>query len=252
MLAHAHQVQAEPAKSASFLYQLSPNELAQEFINIQVGKQKIHALYKANKGKQALGAVILLHDAFAHINDDPIISGLRTYLPNHGWASLSLETPFTTYEALPLTQNELSAEIKTRANEAIQFLREQGFQQIAIIGEGLGATLASHVAANVTDGSILTVVCINSVQHPLLSAEIHPNEILARLEIPVLDLQISTTPLGASYTNNQLRHHTIKAGNPKYTWIHLPANNLHGGATPIKLRIRGWLQRQSSQLPLAP
>ncbi len=246
------QIQAGSVESARFLYQLGSAERAEELINIDTGKQRIHALYIANKGKQALGAVILLHDAYGQPNDAPLISGLRNYLPNHGWASLSLHTPFTAYETLPFTQNELVAEIKIRVDSAIKYLKEQGYKQFAIIGEGLGATLAANAAENVNQGPIFTVVCIDSVRHPQLSTENHPDNLLANLEIPALDLQIRTRPLGANYTENQNRRTAIKAGNPRYTWMHLPATHLQGRVTPIKLRVRGWLQRHSSQLTLVP
>ena len=90
------------------------------------------------------GLIILLHDVGGHANQKGVIQYLREFLPEHNWATLSLQMPLREASASPDDYLSLLPESKDRILAGLKFARDVKAEKIVIIGYGLGALMASN------------------------------------------------------------------------------------------------------------
>ena len=137
-----------------------------------------------------LGAVILLHGRGVHPDWPQVIQPLRTQLPEHGWATLSLQMPILDNDASYEDYVPLFSEVPARIQAGTEFLRQRHFKNVILIGHSLGANMATDFVARYHDPSIKGVVGIGMMGKPQ-PAEYQPLDNVAallRIHLPVLDV----------------------------------------------------------------
>ncbi|UCE88434.1 MAG: DUF3530 family protein [Pseudomonadota bacterium] len=148
---------------------------------------KFLAIYAEPDAPQARGAAILLHGIGVHPDWPEVVSPLRTGLPEHGWATLSLQMPVLPNEATLRDYVPLFAEVPARIQAGIAFLRKRKFDNIVIIAHSLGAAMgATFLAAHPDSGTRAFVAIGMSAlnEDPRMSTL----RALSKIHLPVLDL----------------------------------------------------------------
>lgn len=133
--------------------QLAKNNpsITQEWLTI--GDKKFLSLYLNANIPKAHGGVILLHGMAAHPDWPNVISPLRTRLPEHGWATLSLQMPILGRNTKPEQYVPLLEEVPARITAAIELMHSKGIYNVIILGHGLGATMAAYYLASPTQSA---------------------------------------------------------------------------------------------------
>jgi pimeloyl-ACP methyl ester carboxylesterase len=86
-------------------------------------------------------AVVVVHGI--GVNPDwGMIGTLRQRLPDHGYATLSIQMPVLAADAAPEAYADTFPEAVERLSLAVGYLREQGYRRIAIVSHSLGSRMA--------------------------------------------------------------------------------------------------------------
>ncbi|RLA03529.1 MAG: DUF3530 domain-containing protein [Gammaproteobacteria bacterium] len=104
--------------------------------------KKFLTLYTETEQVDSLGAVIILHPMDGHADQQKIINPLRTYLPAHHWATLSVQLPVLGLEASEREYYQLIDDARVRIQESLEFLLDKKVKNIVLIGYGLGGMMA--------------------------------------------------------------------------------------------------------------
>jgi alpha/beta superfamily hydrolase len=95
---------------------------------------------------EAKGGVIVVHGLGVH-PDFGMIGGIRTYLADAGYVTLSVQMPFL---AAGASRSDYAAALPAAAERigaAIAFLRTKGIAKIALVSHSMGATMANTYLA---------------------------------------------------------------------------------------------------------
>jgi len=130
-------------------------------------------------------AVILVHGIGVHPNWPDVIYPLRSGLLEQEITSLSIQMPILANEAEDADYGKLFAEVPGRMQAAIGFLRDAGYEQIAIVAHSMGAAMTSYFLSNSGDHGLRTTVLIGMGASNAWPGNI---EALGRITMPVLDL----------------------------------------------------------------
>jgi pimeloyl-ACP methyl ester carboxylesterase len=152
-------------------------------------------IYTPVRSGTPVGAVILLHGRGVHPDWPQVIQPLRTKLPEHGWATLSLQMPILDNDASYEDYVPLFKEVPARIKAGTEFLSKQHIDNVILIGHSLGANMATDYVAKHHDPRIKGVVGIGMMGKPR-PAEYQPLDNVAallRITLPVLDVYGSQT-----------------------------------------------------------
>ncbi len=156
-----------------------------ETVWINNGANKFFSIFIPDLTGQPKGAAIIVHDGNAHPDWPEVIHPLRTYLPHHGWATLSVHVPqIETIEEYTAIQNIVSSRIE----KASAYLREIGYKNIALLGHGTGAMAATRYLAANSNHDMRGFVAISlGVIESQYKADSIPKQ-LEKLALPMLDI----------------------------------------------------------------
>lgn len=154
---------------------------------LEAGGQKFLAIYTEDQTGEPKGGAIILHGIGVHPNWNEVIYPLRTELPNHGWATLSIQMPILPNEAEVKDYIPLIKEAAPRIQAAIAFLKARNIEPIVIIAHSLGATMASATLAEQGDLGLKGFVAIG-ISGSDLDPQLDTTAQLAKLKLPLLDL----------------------------------------------------------------
>ena len=90
---------------------------------------------------QARGAVIVVHGMGVH-PDWGVNNALRTSLAEHGYATLSIQMPVLDAGAKPGDYVGTFPEASARIDQAAAWLKDQGYERIAVVSHSLGGRMA--------------------------------------------------------------------------------------------------------------
>lgn len=128
------------------------------------------------------GGLILLHDRGGHPNWPSVIRPLREKLPKEGWATLSIYTP----QLDSVTDSdEITNRISAQINSAFDFLVNQGFSNVILIGHGSGASAGAMYLNN--NKGVQGFVAI-SLGTPVGTALPELEQTLENIGIPIFDI----------------------------------------------------------------
>lgn len=217
---------------------------------LEVGSAKTLYLYKPATGAPSRGTVILLHDLNGHADWPQVIRPLRELLPEHGWATFSLQLPGAVADGDP--QAYFSA-VADRITTAAQSIAKQSDQPILLLGVGTGASAGAWYLKNVPKNQLWGMVAISLRPLPQQTDQAVLED-LANLEKPVLEVyaegdhprvlegvaqrrRLAARPSAASPADRRP---------PKYRQMLVEGSDADyaGQADVLTKRIRGWMQSQ--------
>ncbi|MFW2373855.1 MAG: alpha/beta fold hydrolase [Gammaproteobacteria bacterium] len=188
MLALLHPAQASDlAKEQRWADQIVDDLIDGEAEWLDLGKHKALAIYTESATDDNKGGVIVIHGSGAHPNWAEVVQPLRTQLPEHGWATLSLQMPVLANDADYTEYAPLFDEVAPRINAAIKNLQAKGINNISIVAHSLGSAMSAYYLANHKSSAIKSFVAVG-MPGPRQDKRMDTVLALQQINIPVLDL----------------------------------------------------------------
>lgn len=130
-------------------------------------------------------AVILVHGIGVHPNWPDVIFPLRAGLLEHGTTTLSIQMPILPNEAEEREYGPLYDEAPGRLQAAVDYLQQEGFGKIVIVGHSMGASMTAFYLSQSSPAAVDSTILIG-----LGRSESRPQNIewLSGLKVPILDL----------------------------------------------------------------
>lgn len=138
-------------------------------------------------GNAAGRAVVLVHGIGAHPNWADVIYPLRDALVQHEITSLSVQMPILANDADPLDYVPLFDEVASRLNAAIDYLKDAGYNNIAIASHSMGSSMVAHYLSQESQQHISGWVAIG-MGPGLGNTAINNLAALESISLPILDL----------------------------------------------------------------
>lgn len=159
-----------------------------EIVWLQAGERSFIALHTEALDTKALGTAIILHDRDGYPDQKVLIHALRTTLPNHRWASLSLQAPVREAGAPKQDYDALLPEAKSRLEAAVRFLRDKNqHETIVVVGYGLGALMGLYSVSDMQQ-QIGALVAISLPMYDSEDRPVRTEALLQEIKLPVLDI----------------------------------------------------------------
>ena len=162
---------------------------------LEADGQKFFSIYTPAVTNSPAGAVILLHGIGVHPDWPQVIQPLRTQLPEKNWATLSLQMPVLGNDIEQEQYVPLFKEVPARIKAGLDFLSQQGINNIVLVGHSLGTSMASNYLAEHSDSRIKAFVGVGMYgkPQPARYRVLDNTEALMKIKIPVLDIYGSQT-----------------------------------------------------------
>ncbi len=146
-------------REQNYAASIEHNPLIGKIVWLNAGEQKFLSLFTEAEKSKNQNAVIILHEAGEYPDQKPLVHWLRILLPQHNWATLALQMPLRENASSAADYYPLFTEAQNRIKAAIEYLKANGAVNIALIGYGLGALMATNAVNDHPDniGAIATV-----------------------------------------------------------------------------------------------
>ncbi len=154
---------------------------------LDLGKHKALAIFMESAADDTKGGVIVVHGSGVHPNWEDVVRPLRTQLPEHGWATLSIQMPVLRNEAEYIEYAPLFDEVAPRINAAVKNLQAKGIKKIHIVAHSLGSAMSAYFLANNKNSGVSSFVAVG-MPGPREDKRMDTVLALQRINIPVLDL----------------------------------------------------------------
>ncbi|MCB1803096.1 MAG: DUF3530 family protein [Gammaproteobacteria bacterium] len=156
-----------------------------ELVELSVEGAGVPAIFRPYADGDALGGVVLLHDPWTHADSHEVIRPLRLGLAEAGWNTLSVQLPAARSHATAADWQSRSAQIAARAGAGLDWLKQRGLDNRAVIALGESAAIALRFAATRPAQDIAAVILISS---PATFDDEASRKALEQLSRPLLDL----------------------------------------------------------------
>jgi pimeloyl-ACP methyl ester carboxylesterase len=134
--------QPDYAREQRWAAEITPSLVVGDPVYLALGSgRKFLALWAP--GARATAGVIVVHGLGVH-PDWGLINRLRSELPEHGYASLSVQMPVLDAEARAERYPPLFPEAAERLAVAVAYLRGKGHKRIAIVSHSLGSRMTNY------------------------------------------------------------------------------------------------------------
>ena len=130
-------------------------------------------------------AVVLVHGIGVHPNWPDVIYPLRAGLLEQDITTLSLQMPILANEADQREYGLLFPEVPGRFEAALDYLDDEGYKNITIVGHSMGASMATYYLSQSDTSAVDSLVIIGMVAGGTYYNNL---EALPRVRVPVLDL----------------------------------------------------------------
>ncbi len=207
---------------------------------LKAGEQSFLSLFTEAEKSDNSHAVIILHDSGEHPDQQPLIHDLRSVLPQHNWATLSVQLPIRESGASEADYYPLFDEARLRLDAALEYLRNNGARQIALVGYGMGAAMATYQLSSKPDN--LTGLVTISLPLPESSQpQAQIGHFIKNIALPMLDIYAEFDLPAVADSARQRR--MISKDNPVYRQIRIDGENhayQHDPGLVVK-RVYSWL-----------
>ncbi len=232
---------SDTAKEQRWSEQIVDMLLVGEAETLKAGDTEFLAIHtEANEGPGNRAAIIL-HGIGVHPNWPEVIQPLRSELPDHGWATLSLQMPILANEASLEDYVAILGEAPPRIQAGIDFLKAKGMNTIVIVAHSLGAAMGSSFLVEPGSKDIQAFVGIGM---PLstLAPGVDTAASLEKIKLPVLDLY-GSRDVDVRDNAGKRKQAARKGGNEQYRQMEIEgADHFFNGMPDELVRIvRGWL-----------
>jgi pimeloyl-ACP methyl ester carboxylesterase len=169
--------QADYAREKRWAEEITPAIVAGDPVQLELKSgRRFLAIY--TQGRKATGSVILVHGLGVH-PDWGLIGTLRTFLPDEGYDTLSVQMPVLAADAPAEQYPPLFPEAAERLATAVAFLRGRGAEKVAIVSHSMGSRMTSYFLSHTGDARVDAWVAIG-----LSTFATGPSA----LKVPALDL----------------------------------------------------------------
>lgn len=216
------------------------SSLVGRVIWLEANQQKFIALFTESEKTRNLQAAIILHDQGEHPDNQPVVHGLRTELPMHNWATLSIQLPLREVGAVANDYYGLFDEAHNRILTAIKYLQAQGAKQIALVGYGTGAAMAAYSISLKPEG-LLSLVAVSLPMADSSIPQAQTGEFIRKIAMPILDIYAEFDLPEVIDTARQRR--MLAKDNPGYRQAQLNGEDHHFQQDPALLikQVYSWL-----------
>ena len=238
---------SDTAKEKRWADQIVDELIDGEAVWLQTGDHKFLAIYTEHTTESGKGGAIIMHGMGIHPNWPDAIYPLRTRLPEFGWTTLSVQLPILHNEAVSEDYAPLMIEVPTRIDAAVAFLKQQGIENIVLVGHSLGAVMAIyHVAGNSASvPQISAVATIGLNAQDTVSESLDTLAILERVKHPLLDVVGSEDNPDVKDTAAQRKQAAERGGIVHYKQIVIVgSNHFHVGQEAALVdAVNEWLSK---------
>jgi pimeloyl-ACP methyl ester carboxylesterase len=233
---------SDQGKEKRWSEQIVDSLLVGEAVTLEASGTSFLGIYTEAEDGGAERAAIVAHGIGAHPNWQDVVYPLRTELPAHGWATLSIQMPILANDAALADYAPLYDEVGPRIDAAVKYLRDKGAKTIVLIGHSLGAGMAaSYLSTGGGDIDGLVAVGLNA---EIDVEKMNAAQALEKIKIPVLDLYGSRDLEGVMNSADARVKAARKAGNDDYRQERIEgADHFFVGSETLLVRtVRGWLK----------
>ncbi len=233
----------DAAKEKRWADQIVDALITGEAVWLEAGGHRFLGIWTEAESAPVHGGIVLVHGMGVHPDWPDVIHPLRTALPEHGWATLSIQMPVLPNEAKVEDYAPVWKEAAPRLKAAVAFLRRQNIENIAIVAHSLGASMAASFLAAEPRSGVAAFVAIG-MSNVTTTPEMSSVRALEKIRIPVLDLY-GENDLDAVLASAPARAAAARrAGNDKYGQRRVPgADHFFAGMEETLVRhVRTWLR----------
>jgi predicted alpha/beta-fold hydrolase len=190
-------------------------------------EKKFLGLYTQTEKATGKGTAIILHDIDGHPNQQQLIYDLRTFLPEHGWTTLSLQMPLREVGAGQEDYYALFPEAAVRIQAGINYAKDSGATKIVVLGYGLGGLMAVY-ALSEQAADINAMITISLSVPSTENQAAQTLDLIKKIKIPLLDIygavdvpdvtETARDRRAAAKENNRYRQ--IKINDEGHTYQH--------------------------------
>ena len=160
-----------------------------KIIWLQAKGRKFLTLYTETEQLENSGTAIILHPMNGHPDQKKLINPLRTYLPQHHWATLSIQLPILGIDAKEQEYYPLLDDAQVRIQAGIDYLLSAKVKNIVLIGYGLGGTMAIYyLKENSTEKDVKAIVAISLSVPKTDYKQIQVIDFISTIKQPFLDI----------------------------------------------------------------
>ncbi|MDH5181158.1 MAG: alpha/beta hydrolase family protein [Gammaproteobacteria bacterium] len=229
-----------------------------EAVTLKAGETEFLGIFAENNTEKAVGGAIILHGIGAHPAWPEVVNPLRAGLPDHGWATLSIQMPVLANEKQYEDYAPLYDEVIPRIQAAVDYYKKLGVKNIVIVAHSMGAGMAAYYLSQKPDPDVTAFVSIGmSVRKPdpktdpkLLEQLKKMDNLVAlrKIKLPILDIYGSRDLPAVLTTDKQRKDAVTKAGNKRYIQLKVQGadhffNNMD---EDLVKRVRGWLANNAA------
>jgi pimeloyl-ACP methyl ester carboxylesterase len=215
---------------------------------LEADGHKFLAIFTEDQSGAAKGGVIVLHGIGVHPDWPEVVQPLRSELPEHGWATLSIQMPILPNEAELKDYIPLMKEAAPRIEAAQAFLKSKGIEPVALVAHSLGAIMASATLAEKGDMGLMGFAAIGMGSSDL-DPQVDTTAQMAKLKLPVLDLYGSRDLDTVLNSVKPRAAAARKAGNERYRQVEVEGADhfFVGLEEELVTRVQGWLERVKAE-----
>ncbi|MGD8934076.1 MAG: alpha/beta fold hydrolase [Gammaproteobacteria bacterium] len=247
ILAFSASVQASDlAKEKRWADQVVDAILDGEAIWLNDGTSDFLGIYteaEEDKGR----AVIIMHGTGIHPDWQQVIKPLRVGLIEHNWNTLSIQMPILPNEAEYSEYAPLFDEVAPRIDAAIQYLKDNGSEEIVLIGHSLGGSMATYYLSTSKQdvNGFIAIGMDTYADDPRMDIM----KGLEKITVPVLDLYGDEDLEGVLNSVEARAAAAKKAGNLSYTQIEIKGSNhfFDGKEDELVETVADWLEKSPSK-----
>ena len=150
---------------------------------------RFFAIYTKSTSGINKGGAIILPSMGNNPNWPDVIAPLRKTLPYHGWSTLSIDLPVPGKSADGFWQlKSYFTACRSRIESAINYMQQQGINNILLVGYGLGAVTAAVSVTGPDSLKVSGLAAISLGVPPGSDPKPYTPDLLQDIHIPVLDV----------------------------------------------------------------
>jgi len=149
------------------------------------GQERFFTIFTPDLSGEPKGGVILLHDADSQPNKPEVMQPLRNQLPLHGWATIAIQLPHLKQISDYREQQET---INTRINKTVDYMQQNGLNNLILLGHGSGAMAASAYLSGEPSDAIRGFVAISLGILPDRDTPDSIPKLIQKISLPILDI----------------------------------------------------------------
>jgi len=185
-------------------------------------------------------AVLVLHDMGEPPDQQPLIHGLRIALAQHDWTTLAIQLPLREAGANAEDYYALFDEARGRIQAAVEFLRNNGAENVAVVGVGMGAAMAAYTL-NLNPDKLFALITISLPVPNSNLPQTKTADFMKNIALPFLDIYAEFDL--PDVVDNARRRRMWAKDNPVYRQIKMSneSHTYHYNPNLVIKRVYSWL-----------